>query len=295
MIPGAVISYLTFIGVIVHEWAHKTACRLFGVKVLEVKYFDWSTGGGYVRHEKTNSLTASFAISLAPVVTNLVLAFIVGWVYALLKYWGVESVLVFFVLLYLGVSIGMHAFPSHEDVANISALAKEMKKKKLLVLSRLLEFFFGALRLLSIFWLDLILSAWIFMAPMLIMERADSDFATKQTMEKNVTDVMENFETLSRMVRGSHPDGEYGEELLDGQFTFTPNGSATRQVLLSPYGTEYRADYDEKDKHAFWLYLTDVPDADCLYMLDQDWTGSSAIYSPEDCEMGNNTVAVQYK
>jgi len=35
MIPGFIITWLTFPGVIIHEFAHKFFCSLTGTKVLE--------------------------------------------------------------------------------------------------------------------------------------------------------------------------------------------------------------------------------------------------------------------
>lgn len=54
MIPGIIISLVTFPGVIIHELAHKVFCYLFGVRVYEVVYFqvkDLSAPVGYVLHD----------------------------------------------------------------------------------------------------------------------------------------------------------------------------------------------------------------------------------------------------
>ena len=41
IIPGFIISILTFPGVIVHELAHQICCYICGIKVYEVKYFQF--------------------------------------------------------------------------------------------------------------------------------------------------------------------------------------------------------------------------------------------------------------
>lgn len=51
IIPGFLISILTFPGVIVHEIAHQLFCRICGVAVLDVCYFKAGNPAGYVVHE----------------------------------------------------------------------------------------------------------------------------------------------------------------------------------------------------------------------------------------------------
>lgn len=51
IIPGFLISIVTFPGVIVHEMAHQIFCRLCGVAVFDVCYFRFGNPSGYVVHE----------------------------------------------------------------------------------------------------------------------------------------------------------------------------------------------------------------------------------------------------
>jgi hypothetical protein len=79
LIPGFIISLLTFPGVIVHEWAHKIACNLFGVAVSRVVYFklDFKLAGGeagYVQHEIPKRYIESLCISSAPLFVNTLVA-----------------------------------------------------------------------------------------------------------------------------------------------------------------------------------------------------------------------------
>lgn len=54
MIPGIVISVLTFPGVIVHEAANLLFCRFAGLAVFDVRYFRFGNPAGYVLHETTS-------------------------------------------------------------------------------------------------------------------------------------------------------------------------------------------------------------------------------------------------
>lgn len=108
-IPGEIIALLTFPGVILHEWSHKTFCELFGVKVLEVCYLRAKNPVGYVRHEQATSFRQTFFIDTGPFLLNSIIALFVFWFARLL------SGNLFYFVMWLGISIGMHAFPSYED------------------------------------------------------------------------------------------------------------------------------------------------------------------------------------
>ncbi len=54
-----------------HEWAHKFFCVRAGVRVLEVKYFQFDDKiAGYVRHEEPSNFWQSFLISFGPLLVN---------------------------------------------------------------------------------------------------------------------------------------------------------------------------------------------------------------------------------
>ncbi len=70
------ISFIFFyiIGVCLHELGHKVFCDLLGVKVFQVKYFNFRPGEdgaeGWVIHEKPKRLHQSFFITMGPMFTN---------------------------------------------------------------------------------------------------------------------------------------------------------------------------------------------------------------------------------
>ncbi|MFC6764053.1 metalloprotease family protein [Natrinema soli] len=112
-------------GVVVHEFAHKQACDLVGVPVLEVAYFRFGDPPGYVQHVTPERYRASFVVSVAPFLVNTVVAFAAFLGLAALvatigdlRTVSNGTIAAAIVLGWLGLSIGMHAFPSTGD-ANV--------------------------------------------------------------------------------------------------------------------------------------------------------------------------------
>jgi hypothetical protein len=123
-IPGQLIALATFPGVIVHEFAHMFFCKIRGVAVLDACYFRFGDPAGYVIHEKTTNFYSSFLIATGPFLVNTVLCFLICFpAYVPISYFGLEQPLSYF-LMWLGVSIGMHAIPSTQDANNMWEDAK---------------------------------------------------------------------------------------------------------------------------------------------------------------------------
>ncbi len=158
IIPGFIVSLLTFPGVVVHEWAHKIACNFFGVRVLKIAYFIFNfslVGGeaGYVIHERPSRYLESLCISAAPLFVNTAVTLVCG----LLAYTShihragpLEAL-----FLWLGFSIGVHAFPSNQDMANVNQHAN---REHFLIgaLSQTLYAVMIVLNFLKRFWLDFV-------------------------------------------------------------------------------------------------------------------------------------------
>ena len=119
-IPGWLISLLTFPGVIVHEWAHKVFCDHLGVRVHKVVYFQFGNPAGYVSHEEPKTYKQTFWISVGPLLVNsmgtIALSFIATNVISGSGLW--------YFLLWLAISIGMHSFPSDHDMEHIQKSSK---------------------------------------------------------------------------------------------------------------------------------------------------------------------------
>ena len=127
-IPGPVIALLTFPGVIVHETGHFFFCRLFRLAVFDVCFFRLGNPAGYVIHERTDNFKALFFVSMGPFFVNTLLC-MVFCTAAFLPVWELkmQDPLAYF-FYWLGLSIGMHAFPSKDDLSNIWELAPEKAK-----------------------------------------------------------------------------------------------------------------------------------------------------------------------
>jgi len=157
IIPGALIAIVTFPGVIVHEAAHLFFCRLRKVPVFDAKFFQFDmTTAGYVIHGRSDNFTTEFLISTGPFIINTLLCFFICLPASVPYYYFDELPGFSVLLLWLGISIGMHAFPSTVDANNIWMLAKaEARKRNILAILSfpivILIYFANALKFM---WFD---------------------------------------------------------------------------------------------------------------------------------------------
>lgn len=157
-IPGVVISIITFPGVIVHEAAHMLFCRLRRVAIFDVCFFRFGNPAGYVIHEETDDFTSAFLISFGPFIINSLLCMLICLpALAAIRYFDADEPLSY-VLLWLGISIGAHAFPSAHDARNVWTVAKVEAKKwnPLAIVSFPLVIAFVIGNVLSVVWFDFI-------------------------------------------------------------------------------------------------------------------------------------------
>ena len=157
-IPGQLISILSFPGVIVHEFAHVLFCKLRNVAIFDVCYFRVGDPSGFVIHEATPNFTTTFLVSMGPFFVNTLLClFICLPAYMPVKFFDLNHPLSYF-LIWLGVSIGMHAIPSNQDASNVYEQAKEQVKhwNILAIISFPLVFMIFIFNILRFFWIDLI-------------------------------------------------------------------------------------------------------------------------------------------
>ncbi len=158
-IPGWLISLLTFPGVITHEIAHRLFCDLAKVPVYKVCYFRIDNPAGYVIHGPVKGLGSSFLISIGPLIVNTIfcalLTFSATFPIFILEAENYGTV--FVILMWAGFSIGMHAFPSNDDMENFVQEVKNAKQSGILLISA--KFFAGLLKIanaLRIIWFDAI-------------------------------------------------------------------------------------------------------------------------------------------
>ncbi len=156
-IPGVIISLLTFPGVIVHEAAHLYFCRKFGLAVFDVCYFRFENVAGYVIHERTDDFKKQFFVGLGPLFVNTALCVLfcsAGFV----QVWELKVMdpLAWF-FYWLGISMGMHAIPSQEDMKSIwqQAPAEAKKGNWFAIVSFPLVAVLFVLGILRVVWADL--------------------------------------------------------------------------------------------------------------------------------------------
>jgi hypothetical protein len=114
-VPGIYIMLITFPGVVVHEFAHQLFCRIFGVAIFEVKYFQMANPAGYVKHEPVRNPIHQLFICIGPFIINTLIGLAIAFPAAVPVFILGEGNFLDFVMLYFGFSIAMHAFPSTTD------------------------------------------------------------------------------------------------------------------------------------------------------------------------------------
>lgn len=155
-IPGEAMSILTFPGIIVHEFSHMFFCKLRKVAVLDVCYFQVGNPAGYVVHESTSNFTTTFLISMGPFFINTLFCLMICLpAYMPIQFFELSHPLSYF-LIWLGVSIGMHAIPSNQDANNVFHQAKHKIKQGnvLAIISFPLVGMIYLFNLLRFFWID---------------------------------------------------------------------------------------------------------------------------------------------
>jgi hypothetical protein len=129
-IPGFVIALATFPGVILHEAAHVFFCRWQKVAIFRVCYFQLGLDvAGYVEHEATNDLCKAFWISMGPLFVNTLLCIVFCSAAVVpIQEFGIKDPIAYF-FYWLGISMGMHALPSSQDVSNFWMLIPEARAR----------------------------------------------------------------------------------------------------------------------------------------------------------------------
>ncbi|QUH29968.1 metalloprotease family protein [Vallitalea guaymasensis] len=157
LIPGQIISLATFPGVIVHEMAHQFFCRISRVAVFDVCYFRFANPCGYVVHEEPKKVYQHVLISIGPFIINTILGALIAMSAAIPVLRFNSGDFLDFFLIWLGISIAMHAFPSRGDANNIWELIKSNETNwltKIICFPIVVLIYIGALG--SVVWLDLL-------------------------------------------------------------------------------------------------------------------------------------------
>ena len=162
MIPGWLISIVTFPGVIAHEVGHVFFCKQFNVKIHKICYFRFGNPSGYVIHDDPNNFKQSFFIDVGPFIVSNTLA-IISFVFASLFMTNYEIVGLF--LGWLGLSFAMNSFPSTGDAKALWNVTKKHSEKNKLL--KLIGYPFVVIiyiaNILSIIWFDLVWAIGLYM------------------------------------------------------------------------------------------------------------------------------------
>lgn len=167
LIPGNIIAALTFPGVVVHELAHFLFCRLFKVPVYQVCYFQAENPAGYVIHQEPRHWGQSALIAMGPFFLNSILGsfFAFPSVLRAFEFEGATS-LADQILIWLGISIAMHAIPSKTDIKSMWQSVSGVKAPWLAkVVIAPVAGLMHVLALGSIIWLDLLYGVCIIGLP----------------------------------------------------------------------------------------------------------------------------------
>jgi len=169
------LSYLTFPGVIAHEFAHAWACRQMEVRVIKVCYLRFGNPPGYVLHGRPATALQHIVIATAPL---FVLTFVTLVISSGAGVYYVSQAAdyhdpILGSSLWLGFSFALHAFPSGGDA---DALWDEVKSPDISLAAKfLLVPVVGAIRLAGFgryFWFDVIFAAAVTVAPFLFVLKA---------------------------------------------------------------------------------------------------------------------------
>lgn len=156
MIPGWIAALATFPGIIFHEIAHVLFCRLLGVRVRKACYFRLGDPAGYVLHDTPETAYQSIIISAGPFFFNSAAGALAASTVAIPAIRPHTGGPLHYVLIWLGVSIAMHAFPSTGDARAMWRAVWSRRSPlpaKLIGTPLVLLIYGGALG--SVIWLDL--------------------------------------------------------------------------------------------------------------------------------------------
>ncbi|MEE9406397.1 MAG: metalloprotease family protein [Candidatus Aenigmarchaeota archaeon] len=270
-IPGILIAVLTFPGVIIHELAHKIFCQLAGVKVYEVCYFSLGETAGYVRHEKAKRLRQAALITMAPLILNTLIAFLIFM--TIFYFFRANSMfdlgLPNLFLGWLGASIAMHAFPSSGDADSLKHYAR---KTNIIwkVLTYPVIYLIKLANILRIVWFDLIYAVAIAGVAYLIFASAAIGFQNANRVDMG--DVSEDF------------DKYYGEEVtilprhrLSTDYPEWSTGKLMRVVEIWDRSSILLMPLEEdssviRNKYFFMKgIVTAVDKCACQYLVDGTW------------------------
>ena len=151
-VVGQLVWALTFPGRIMRVVSYRMLCDITKVEVFEVDYFRCTMAHGAIP-----SLGTALLIAIAPLCVNTLLCAVLTLPAALPMALGVNMPQELIFLFWLGISIGMHAFPDRAfSLYLIEKGSINDQRKVLNIFGRVLCELFGLANFLRRLWFDLI-------------------------------------------------------------------------------------------------------------------------------------------
>lgn len=117
-----ILTYLTFPGIVAHEFAHAWACRRLGIRVHKVCYLRLGNPMGYVLHEAPVYAIQHTLVAVAPFFVSTLFALLfslAGCLLARSPLFSETRDVLALMALWLGFSCALHAFPSGGDADSL--------------------------------------------------------------------------------------------------------------------------------------------------------------------------------
>ena len=164
-----ILSYITFPGVVAHEFAHAWACRRMGIRIHKVCYLRLGDPLGYVLHDAPAHAAQHILVAVAPFFVSTALALTVSLSACTLgrsaAFPEVRDT-VALAAAWLSFSLALHAFPSSGDA---DALWQDVRSPGVSLFAKLLLVpVVGVIRLGQVgtrFWLDVLFALCVVALP----------------------------------------------------------------------------------------------------------------------------------
>lgn len=159
-ILGYLVRIVTLPGLVVDAFVNKMVCQIMEIEVSKVNYIAIDPKELPVVHAIPDRYYKVFGLSVLPffiITTVSILIFYLG-------FWLVNESPAFIIPLYLGISIGAHAFPNTTMGSLLwkSSITEIKSKNYLAIIGIPVVIFIYIARILHIFWLDVLYGIVLF-------------------------------------------------------------------------------------------------------------------------------------
>ena len=164
-----IVAYITFPGIVAHEFAHAWACRKLGIRVHKVCYLRLGNPMGYVLHEQPVYAFQHIMVAVAPFFVSTTLALVINLAACLLSYstaYPEIRAAAALGMIWVSFSCALHSFPSSGDA---DALWNDVRNSDVSFFAKLLLApVVGLIRLAQIgarLWLDVLFALAVVALP----------------------------------------------------------------------------------------------------------------------------------